>query len=144
VVASRTGRWGERLSVGVTQAVALTLAAQLPNVVVTTNPPEDAPWRQVLIDVDAFEVQPDGTCVMAAEWTVRAGRGGSLVDRQRFSLVMPLAATGDPAVVAAMSHEAESLAGSIATSLRAGEPGVAVTAAEPAARAPPRQRASRQ
>src|SRR5689334_11306179 len=39
IVASQSARWGERLSVGVTRAVATSLEARLPQLVVTTSPP---------------------------------------------------------------------------------------------------------
>ena len=42
VTPSPTGRWGERLSVGVTRALADGLAARLPGFVVTTTAPESS------------------------------------------------------------------------------------------------------
>jgi uncharacterized lipoprotein YmbA len=62
IVASQTARWAERLSIGVTRTVALSLAGSLPQLVVTASPPLDAPKWQVLIDIDAFDAQVDGPC----------------------------------------------------------------------------------
>ena len=120
VVASKTGRWGERLSVGVTRAIALSLAARLPEFAVTTLPPLTAPARRVRIDIDAFALRPDGNCVLTGVWAIRNGRDGDLLDKQRIALVVPISGTTDAAVVAAMSREVDTLAERIALALRAG------------------------
>jgi hypothetical protein len=118
VLASQSGRWGERLSVGMTRAVALSLAARLPDFAMTTSPPENVPWRKILIDIDSFEARPDGSCILAAQWSIRPGGGGDVVDQQRTVLLIDLTGSGDAALVAAMSREAETLAERIARSLR--------------------------
>ena len=123
VTASETGRWGERLSVGVTRAVALSLAAQLPGLAVTTLPPLAAPWRQVRIEIDSFSARPDGECVVSAEWSIRAGDNGRLLEKQRTALVVAVAGSGDAAVVAAMGSEVNTLADRIALALREPPPG---------------------
>jgi len=131
LVASRTGRWGERLSVGMTHALALSLAERLPDVTVTASRPEDAPWRQVRVDVEAFGVGPDGTCVLTAEWTLRAVRDDVVIDKRRATFVERVSAANDVAVVAAMSREADALAGSVATSLRSPRMTTAETEGKP-------------
>ena len=125
VVASRTGRWGERLSVGMTQALALSLVARLPDLAGTSTRPENAPWRQVLVDVETFGVGPDGRSVLTAVWSVRAGRGDVVIAKQRTTLVEPVSAPDDAALVAAMSREADSLAALIAISVRSPDSTVA-------------------
>jgi hypothetical protein len=117
VLASQSGRWGEWLSVGVTRAVALSLAARLPDFVITTSPPENVPWRKVPIDVDSFDARPDGTCILAAQWSIRPGDAGDVVDQQRTALVMDFVGSSDAALVATMSREVDMLAGRIAGSL---------------------------
>jgi hypothetical protein len=123
MLVSNHGRWAERLSVGVTRAVALSLAAQLPGFAVTTSPPSTAPWRQVRIDIDAFAAGPDGNCVATVDWRVGARDNGELVAKQRTTLAVPVTGTGDAAVVAAMSGEVDTIADRIALALRVPSPG---------------------
>ena len=117
VIPSASGHWGERLSIGMTRAVALALTAHLPNVTVTRVPPIDDPRWQVTIFVDAFEVRAGGECVLAGRWTVRQGREGAERAEERFSLVTPVLSQGDAAVVAAMTHQVDELAVQIAARL---------------------------
>lgn len=56
---SKGGRWGERLSVGMTRALASALAARLPNMVATTSQPVKSPERGLLVDVSALEARSD-------------------------------------------------------------------------------------
>ena len=130
LVASRTGRWGERMSLLVTDALARSLAARLPDVAVATSRPDGTSWRQILVDVDTFGLGPNGTCVLTAAWTVRAGRG-DVIDKQRATFVEPVAAPNDATLVATMSREADALAASIATSLRPHQPNIAGVEARP-------------
>lgn len=66
---STTGRWGERLSEGLTHAVAADLVARLPpgSVVRDALSP---PRRQLLIEVNALDLWTDGRCVLAASWSI--------------------------------------------------------------------------
>lgn len=118
IEASPRARWGERLSVGVTRAVAASLAAKLPGVIITTSPPIEPPWRQVNIDIDALEARQGGQCVLVAQWSVRAGRNGPLLNRQQASIVSGIGGTSDAAVVAAMTRNVDELAARIAPALK--------------------------
>ena len=60
VVPSRTGRWSERLSVGVTRAFASALAARLPRMMVTTTSRAEPPAFQVVVDIETFDARTDG------------------------------------------------------------------------------------
>jgi uncharacterized lipoprotein YmbA len=117
IVASQTGRWGERLSVGVTRVVAASLGTRLPQLAVTTTPPLETPHWQVLIDVEAFEAQPGGPSVLSARWSLREGRGGQRLREERISLTAPIGNGDDAAVVAAMSRQLDELVGRIAPAL---------------------------
>jgi len=66
---STTGRWGERLSEGLTHAVAADLVARMPPDSVVLDASSD-PRRQLLIDVNALDLWPDGRCVLAASWSI--------------------------------------------------------------------------
>jgi uncharacterized lipoprotein YmbA len=69
VTVSATGQWGERLSHGLTRALAADLAARLPfdEVLLETS---SSAQRQVLINVNALDLWPDGRCAIAASWTI--------------------------------------------------------------------------
>ena len=52
--ASHTGRWGERLSVGITHALRADLADRLPKDTVLLGPSADRSARQILVTVDSI------------------------------------------------------------------------------------------
>jgi uncharacterized lipoprotein YmbA len=66
---SSTGRWGERLSEGLTHALAAELAVRLPSGSVVLDA-SSKPQRQLLINVQALDLWPDGRCVLAASWSI--------------------------------------------------------------------------
>jgi uncharacterized protein len=119
IVARSTARWGERLSVGVTRAVADGLEARLTSLAVTTAEPLAPPRWQLLIDVDSFEVdaggaQSAGRAVLTARWTVLAGNQGEPLREEKVSLVQPIGQGSDPEVVAAMNQLVNQLVDRIA------------------------------
>ncbi|MBV8187334.1 MAG: membrane integrity-associated transporter subunit PqiC [Alphaproteobacteria bacterium] len=120
VVPSQTGRWAERLSVGVTRALTASLAGRLAGVAVTSGQPIEPPVLRILVDVIDFEATMNQHVVLAARWAVTDGSGrGSLIAEQA-SLIEPVAApASDSAVVAAMSLALESLADRIAAGIGA-------------------------
>src|SRR5580658_47957 len=67
---SATGRFGERLSLGVTHALRSDLASRLPLYTIVLAQPAERPARQILVNVDAFDVWPTGRCVLVADWTL--------------------------------------------------------------------------
>jgi uncharacterized lipoprotein YmbA len=113
LVPSPTGRWGERLSVGMTRAVTAALAARLPRLVVTATP-LGRPTRQILIDVAAFEPRPDHQVVLVARWTIVDGATQQMLTSEQTSLVETIGGEGDDAIVAAMSRAVDGLAGRVA------------------------------
>jgi hypothetical protein len=117
IAPSQSARWGERLSVGLTRVVAASLRSRLPGIPVTTSAPLDPPLWQVLIDVDTFEAQSAGECVLIGRWSIRGGRGGERLKAEAFSLSEPVTGDSDAAVVAAMTHELARLADTIAPEL---------------------------
>ena len=123
IVASQSARWGERLSIGVTRAVASALDARLPQLAVTTSPPLEDPRWQILIDIDAFGTQSGGQCVLEGRWSIREGRGGQkLIKEERISLATPVGAGSDTEVVATMTRQVDQLAGLIASAWENGMP----------------------
>jgi uncharacterized lipoprotein YmbA len=118
LVPSQTGRWGERLSVGITRALAADLRNRLPGYLVTTVPPVERPSRQVLVEVESFEPRADGSVVLAARWRVVAGSSGEPQAGERVSIVEKLSGPGDAAIAAAMTQAVDALAGHIARGIR--------------------------
>jgi uncharacterized lipoprotein YmbA len=117
VVASESGRWGERLSVGITRALAVSLAARLPGLIVTTTPPVEQSARQVLVDVTSFEASGNQEVVLVARWSIIDGPGRFTLLSEQTALTEPITRTDDSAVVIAMSRAVEDLASAIATGI---------------------------
>jgi uncharacterized lipoprotein YmbA len=115
--ASKTGRWGERLSLGVTGAFARTLARLLPGDVVTAERPLDPAWRQVLVNVETFEPRTDGSVVLVARWQVTDSGGHGALAGERVSLTAQAGGPGDAAIVAAMTGLVDQLATRVARAL---------------------------
>ncbi len=116
VVASVAGRWAERLSVGMTRALAADLGLRLPGYVLISAPPAfGATPRQIHVDVDAFDARADGRVYLAARWSITK-TSGDLAASARVSLVEPVSAPGDVGLAAAMSRVLHRLADAIAAS----------------------------
>jgi len=118
---SRSGRFGERLSLGVTHALRADLASRLPLYTITLTQSADAPARQIRVNVDAFDVWPSGHCVLVADWSiVDAGRRTLLsADRGTFTTAAAGANLGDGAIVTAMADAVRQLADRIASTTEA-------------------------
>jgi uncharacterized protein len=114
---SHTGRWGERLSVGITRDLALAVAKRLPRFVVVRTAAPDQATRRVLTDIDAFDVLPDRRCVLTARWTIRGRDRSGLDISQGATIVTTAAGATDKDIVAAMSEAIDQLADRIAGGL---------------------------
>lgn len=115
LVASRNGRWADRLSVGMRLALAADLQALLPGVAVVTSPPARAEVRRISLDVDSVDLDASGTLSLAARWTVETTQ--AVLERRQARLVATGVGGGDLAQVAAMQGLLAQLAGSIARGL---------------------------
>ena len=113
-VASESGRWGERLSVGTTRALAASLAARLPGLIVTTTPPVEQSARQVLVDITSFEARDNQEVVLVARWSIIDGSRRFTLLSEQTALTEPVTSMDDSAVVMAMSRALEDLASAIA------------------------------
>jgi cholesterol transport system auxiliary component len=122
LVPSMTGQWAERLSVGMTRALALALGPQLPNAALFTTEPVQRPARQLLLDVTSFEARADQEVILTARWTFTDGTGRNALLSQDTVLVEPTGSTSDEAVVNAMNKAVEALASQIAASIKRGVP----------------------
>lgn len=116
LVPSSTGRWGERLSIGIARALIASLASRLPHLLVTATPVA-RPARQILVDVAAFEARPDHQVVLVARWTILDGATRQMLTAEEASLVEAIEGKGDDALVAAMSRAVDDLAGRVAAGI---------------------------
>ena len=121
LVASTTGRWGERLSIGMSRALGESLATRLPQMVITATPFREPPERQVTVEVAAFEATEDRRIVLVARWTVVDGASRRVLREEQTSLLEAMRGEGDAAVVDAMSHALEALADKLAAGIN-GDP----------------------
>lgn len=132
--ASTTGRWGERLSAGVAHSLTAALALELPEYRFEAARPRDDAARQVLVNVEAFDVWRDGHCALSASWTILERHTGAVITSGHGVFTIPLegatAPAGDATVVAAMAQGVNELARALALALRVPSP-PAVAAGSP-------------
>lgn len=119
VVASRTGIWGERLSVGITRALAGSLATRLPRMAMTVTSSIERPALQVLVNLDEFEPRVEGPVLLVGRWNVTDGTAQKVMISERISLAEPVVGKGDAATVAAMTRAIDRLADHIAEGITA-------------------------
>ena len=121
---SSTGRWGERLSLGVTRALADALARRLPRVTVLQSASDEAPAASVATNIEAFDIEPDGRCVLTARWTVIGQDRKAIVGGKRATIVTMVPRTkdgvSDTGIVTAMNEAMEQLASYIASDVSRG------------------------
>ena len=118
---SQTGRWGERLSLGITHALRADLAVRLPSRIVAGTQPADKTVRQILVSVDRFDVWADGHCILTASWSLleRDERDAVLTGHGAFTTPAAGGGTpGDATVIAAMANAVSQLADGIASTVK--------------------------
>lgn len=123
--ASSSGRWGERLSLGIMHALWADLAIRLPQDRVTLARPAEKSARQILVNVDTFDVWPDGHCVLAANWTILDTDRTVVLAAGSGTFIVPADRSGEPgdgAVVSGMAETLRQLAESIALAAKAPPP----------------------
>jgi uncharacterized lipoprotein YmbA len=117
---SATGRWAERLSYELNQALTADLVVRLPRAQVTAAPPTSKSALQVLVTVDALDVRPDGQCVLSATWTI-LDKNQSVVVSQRGAFIASAkdsaGAVGDAGIISAMATSTDQLADAIAAAV---------------------------
>lgn len=115
---SQTGRWGERLSVGIARALREDLTTRMPAIEMAQGDPVQPPTRTLLVDIAGFDVRPDGRCVLAAHWTVLGEDSKTVLASERATIIANITqSTGgmaDPAIVSAMAGAVGQLADHIA------------------------------
>jgi len=118
---STTGRWGERLSVGIAGALREDLTRRVPGVVVALTEPVQTPTYSLLVNIDAFDIHPDGTCVLAVRWTILGEDNKTILANRKATIIADVrrssSGTTDEAVVMAMGGAVNQLADHIAVDL---------------------------
>ncbi len=112
---SATARWGERLSIGTTHALAAALVSRMPGMTIVTTPVYRQPAGSIRVEIEAFDMLPDGRCILIARWVVEGpdrrapaiSERGSVTTRVKDGL-------SDAAIVAAMGEAIDKLADHIA------------------------------
>jgi uncharacterized lipoprotein YmbA len=130
---SATGRFGERLSLGITHALRSDLASGLPLYTIVLAQSAERPARQILVNVYAFDVWPTGRCVLVADWTILDADRKALLsaDRGTFTTAAAGVNPGDGAIVTAMTDAVRQLADRIASTAEALPPRVAKSMKDP-------------
>jgi uncharacterized lipoprotein YmbA len=118
---SATGRWAERLSDGLNQALMADLVVRLPGDQITATPPSRRMQRQILVTVEAFDVEPDGRCILTAAWTILDKNNDAVLIAERGAFIAPVKdASGrveDADIVSAMVIATGELADGIAAAV---------------------------
>jgi uncharacterized protein len=120
VKASQTGVWGERLSIGITEALAGDLARRIPAARVLSRPPVARPDIQVLADVTALQSTAGGDTVLSAHWTILRLHGDAPIQTiasAQGNFVAPAEGTGDAAIVNAITNVIDQMSARIAAGL---------------------------
>ncbi len=118
VTTSATGQWSERLSLGITRALALDLARRLPQMVIESRSAYE-PARRLFVDVERFEIGEDGRCTLTARWRVTNLDGKDKPDSEQGTFIETSTAKTDAAEASAMTAAIDHLAGQIALTVRA-------------------------
>ncbi len=118
VIASETGQWGERLSLGVTRALATDLAQRLPNIVIDRRRTYGRA-RRLFVDIDRFEIGEAGRCTLVASWRVTSPGDTGPVTSRRGTFVEAASSDSDAAAAQAMTLAIDQLAIQIAATLQA-------------------------
>jgi uncharacterized lipoprotein YmbA len=114
--------WGERLSLGLTHALAADLSKTLSQYRVSLQRSESPAARLLRVEVETFDVFPDGHCVLAAEWAIVEKSSASAPILGQGTYVTPPLAIPHPddaALVGAMSTAVAELAAGVVNSLSA-------------------------
>ncbi len=118
VITSENGRWGERLSLGITDALAADLARRLPDVVIENQSAQESP-RRLKVEVERFEIADDGRCSITARWQVSSVAGKPLSNKEQGSFILAASSGSDAAAALAMTELIDQLAGQVALTVQA-------------------------
>ncbi|SEH25923.1 PqiC family protein [Magnetospirillum fulvum] len=112
---SPSGRWGERLSLGLTDALTAAVSRQLPNRMVTNHPIAAPLWR-IAVDVERIDIH-DTICVLSARWSITGQENAKKSSWEHATFSESAATMDDPAIAAAMTKIVNDLADRIVAEL---------------------------
>ena len=115
-----TAQWGERLSLGITHALSADLTKRLPAYRVSLERSETPASLRLQLEVDSFDVFPDGHCILTANWTIVAKSGLTHPASSRGVFVTPNSRANhvsDAELVSAMAGTIAQLADAIVSSM---------------------------
>jgi uncharacterized protein len=118
LVASTSGRWGDRLSIGMRLALAEDLQALLPDAIVAPNNPDGPAAVRLDMNVPDFDLTSDRTLTLVAQWTIRILQTTADRRREAVQLVTRGVPAGDAAQAAAMSVQVVQLGARVAPAIR--------------------------
>jgi uncharacterized lipoprotein YmbA len=116
LVPSSTGRWAERLSFVISDAMIPTLSRLAPQAVVSAGT-ESRPSRRLTLQIDRFDLAADGSCRISARWRWASADGKTTLSSASSSLERRAASPGDAEMAAAMTILLDQLADQMIASM---------------------------
>lgn len=116
VVPSPTGRWAERLSLGITGALASALSRRRPDLSIVTVPPP-RPGQRIVVDFQAIDIETSGQCRIVARWRITGDDARGPSKSGHGVLEENAGSMDDAAVAVALTKAIDQLAERIATTL---------------------------
>ncbi len=120
VRSSPSGRWAERLSGAIADAITAELTRQLPDTLIESGGATDVSAAHLVLTVSVFDVWSDGRCRLVASWRIRSTNpvadriGSATIDQPA---AMAGVAAGDGVVVESMAAVVRTLGGRIAAAI---------------------------
>ncbi len=111
---SSRGRWGSRLSLGITDRLTERLGQRYKDAVVTARPLLETPAQRVLVNIGRLDVTPSGTATLDADWVVVPREPGRVVRRDRTQITVSGPVATDQDVVTLIGLAVDRLAAAIA------------------------------
>jgi uncharacterized lipoprotein YmbA len=110
---SSRGRWGSRLSLGITDRLTERLGQRYKNAVVTARPLLETPSERLLVNIGRLDVTASGTLTMDADWVVVPRDSGRTVRRDRTQITVSGPVATDQDVVTLIGTAVDRLAAAI-------------------------------
>ncbi len=107
---STQGRWGTRLSLGITGRLTQRLAERRPDALVTDRPLTETPAYRVLINISRLDITPAGEATCDADWLIVPQDSAKPARRDRAHLTATGRAATDQEVVTLISTVLDQLA----------------------------------
>lgn len=112
---SPNGRWGSRLSQGVTDLLAAHLGQDWPGYAVTTQPLAETPALRLAVNISRLDLNSSGQGALTADWALIPSDEHLPVQRNRASFTSQGSVTTDSGKVALTRTLVEQLAARIAS-----------------------------